>query len=281
MKFIKYFLEYLFISLFFFIFKKLGYEKSSDLGEKIGKLIGPLFRSKQKILSNLKFANIYGTVSENEKFISEMWGNYGRIFSEYPFMKDFKNSFAKKYINIKGIEVLEKLKKENKKAVFISGHFNNFELMAMQIAEQGINLATIYRPLNNIFLNKKMEVIRRKYVCKNQIKKGIPGTREVIKYSIALMIDQRVSEGIHSKFYNKYAYTTTIPAQLYQKYDCEIVPVYIERVKNYYFNIYFYDPVNLSKNSKIDNITNELNIILEKLILKNPTQWIWTHDRWK
>ena len=45
-----------------------------------------------------------------------------------------------------------------------------------------------------------MEFLRRKYVCKNQIKKGINGVRKAIEYikqdySIALMIDQRVSEG--------------------------------------------------------------------------------------
>tara|TARA_Y100000816_G_scaffold256407_1_gene209875 strand:- start:541 stop:1401 length:861 start_codon:yes stop_codon:yes gene_type:complete len=286
MKKIKYFIEYTFISLLFLICKFLGYEKGSNLGEKIGKKVGPLFRNKKIILENLNNAKINEKNFDIKNLINDMWGNYGRILCEYPFISSLSGTNNNKYLKVNGKEVLERLKKENKKAVFISGHFNNFELMAMQISKQGIDLAAIYRPLNNIFLNKKMENIRKKFICKNQIKKGIAGTREIIKfikngYSIALMIDQRVSEGIESKFFNKKAFTTTIPAQLHLKYGLEIVPVYIERKNKHYFTVYFYEPLSFDNNKDQIYITNKLNNVLENLILKNPSQWIWTHDRWK
>ena len=286
MKKIKYFIEYTFISLLFLICKFLGYEKGSNLGEKIGKKLGPLFRNKKIILENLNNAKINEKNFDIKNLINDMWGNYGRILCEYPFISSLSDTNNNKYLKVNGKEVLERLKKENKKAVFISGHFNNFELMAMQISKQGIDLAAIYRPLNNIFLNKKMESIRKKFICKNQIKKGIAGTREIIKfikngYSIALMIDQRVSEGIESNFFNKKAFTTTIPAQLHLKYGLEIVPVYIERKNKHYFTVYFYEPLSFDNNKDQIYITNKLNNVLENLILRNPSQWIWTHDRWK
>ena len=286
MKKIKYFIEYTFISLLFLICKFLGYEKGSNLGEKIGKKVGPLFRNKKIILENLNNAKINEKNFDIKNLINDMWGNYGRILCEYPFISSLSDTNNNKYLKVNGKEVLERLKKENKKAVFISGHFNNFELMAMQISKQGIDLAAIYRPLNNIFLNKKMENIRKKFICKNQIKKGIAGTREIIKfikngYSIALMIDQRVSEGIESKFFNKKAFTTTIPAQLHLKYGLEIIPVYIERKNKHYFTVYFYEPLSFDNNKDQIYITNKLNNVLENLILRNPSQWIWTHDRWK
>ena len=286
MKKIKYFIEYTFISLLFLICKFLGYEKGSNLGEKIGKKVGPLFRNKKIILENLNNAKINEKNFDIKNLINDMWGNYGRILCEYPFISSLSGTNNNKYLKVNGKEVLERLKKENKKAVFISGHFNNFELMAMQISKQGIDLAAIYRPLNNIFLNKKMESIRKKFICKNQIKKGIAGTREIIKfikngYSIALMIDQRVSEGIESNFFNKKAFTTTIPAQLHLKYGLEIVPVYIERKNKHYFTVYFYEPLSFDNNKDQIYITNKLNNVLENLILRNPSQWIWTHDRWK
>ena len=286
MKKIKYFIEYIFIILLFFICKILGYERGSGLGEKIGKILGPLFRNRKIILNNLNNAKIKEKNFDVKDLINDMWGNYGRILCEYPFIGFLSGRNDDKYLTVNGSEVLDRLKRENKKAVFISGHFNNFELMAMQISKQGINLAAIYRPLNNIFLNKKMENIRKKFICKNQIKKGIAGTREIIKFineghSIALMIDQRVSEGIESKFFDKNAFTTTIPAQLHLKYGLEIIPVYIERKNKHHFIIYFYEPLNFDNNKNQDYITNKLNNTLEKLILKNPSQWIWTHDRWK
>ena len=286
MKIIKYFFEYLFISLLLFFFKIIGYENASSLGEKIGKFLGPYFRSKNKIMNNLKQSNIGNSDSEREQIIRNMWGNYGRILSEYPYLKKFKKNNLNNYIKIEGLEHLKEIKENKKKVVFISGHFNNFELMAMQIENSGINVAAIYRPLNNFFLNKTMEKIRIKDICKKQIKKGKAGTRELIKlftegYSVALMIDQRVSEGIPVKFFDKTALTTTIPAQLVKKYDCEVVPIYIERYNKNYFKMNVEKPLIFRKDSSLDDITLKLNKKLELMILRNPDQWIWSHDRWK
>ena len=184
------------------------------------------------------------------------------------------------------VDYLNEIKNNNEQVVFISGHFNNFELMAMEIEKAGINLCAIYRPLNNPFLNIIMESIRKNYICKNQIKKGKGGTRDLLNlfkknFSTALMIDQRVSEGEDIDLFNRSAKTTTIPAQLVKKYGCDIIPVYIERLKNYHFKLYFNKPIKFDDNLSIKEITLELNKILEKMILKNPDQWIWSHDRWK
>ena len=286
MKIIKYFFEYIFVSTFFFIFKIVGYRNASNLGEIIGKIFGPFFRSNSRIQNNLKNSNIGNSKNDRKKIINSMWGNYGRIFAEYPYIEKFKNDSLEKYIKINGAEVLEDIKKNNKQVVFISGHFNNFELMAMEIEKHGINVAAIYRPLNNIFLNKKMEKIRTNYICKKQIKKGRSGTREMLELfrdgsSIALMIDQRVSEGISVNFFNRKCLTTTIPAQLIKKYNCGIVPVYIERKNNINFEISFSKIIEFEKSLNIENITLELNLILESMILKNIDQWIWSHNRWK
>ena len=285
MKKIAYFLEFILIKILFILFQIIGYRFSSNLGFFIGKTIGPIFRSKKMIIQNLKKANIKHHYNP-DKIANNVLGNYGRIFAEYVYLKKFRNNELKKYVSIDGLENLEKLKKNNKKAVFISGHFNNFELMAMEIEKAGIKLAAIYRPLNNIFLNKTMEKIRKENICKNQIKKGRAGTREIIKNltegkSIALMIDQRVREGEKVRFFNNLATTTTIPAQLIKKYNCELMPIYIERKKSNYFKIYISKPIKVSKTKSISEITEFLNQILEKMILKNVDQWIWTHDRWK
>jgi KDO2-lipid IV(A) lauroyltransferase len=215
-----------------------------------------------------------------------MWKNYGRILSEYVFIKKFRYSLNENFISIEGQEILNDIKSRNEPVVFISGHFNNFELMAMHIEKSGINLAAIYRPLNNIFLNKIMEKIRIKYICKKQIKKGRSGTIELVKsfkknYSIALMIDQRVSEGIKSDFFGNPALTTTIPAQLVKKYGCKVVPIYIERVNGIFFKIKINKPIIYSKDTSVEEITLDLNKWLEKMILNNPDQWIWSHNRWK
>jgi len=286
MKIIKYFFEFIFIIFFFIIFKIIGYKNASNLGEKIGRYIGPLFRSNHKIQSNLKNSNIGKTDKERIDITKRMWGNYGRIFAEYMYIKEFRNNKLLGNIEIVGEKILDEIKNKQKPVIFVSGHFNNFELMAMYLEKSGIELAAIYRPLNNKFLNPIMEKIRKNYICQKQIKKGISGTKEILKFfkkgtSIALMIDQRVSEGINSYFFNRKALTTTIPAQFVKKFNCKIIPVYIQRKEDYNFRLEILDPLEFSKDEKIEIITDKLNNILEKMIIKNPDQWIWTHNRWK
>ena len=288
MKFIKYFFQFIIILFLFFIFRILGYQKASNLGSKIGKKFGKFFRSDKIISKNISFINEYSNnkIEDSKKIIDEVFSNYGRILSEYIFLKNFKNGKLKKHIKVYGGEILDEIKRKNKRVVFISGHFSNFELMAMFIDSSGINLSAIYRPLNNIFLNNIMENIRSQFICKNQIKKGKSGTREMLKFlkknfSVALMIDQRVSEGIKCNFFGKPAFTTTIPAQIVKKFGCEIVPIYIERVDNVDFKLTINDPITFEKKETIEEITLKLNKILEKMILKNPSQWILTHNRWK
>jgi len=280
-----YLIEFILIKLFFFILIIIGYKNGSNLGDFIGRLFGPIFRSKKLIENNLEQSGIVDKKNYN-KIISKIYGNYGRILAEYPFLKAFRNSKLNKFIEIDGLENLNKIKREKRRAVFISGHFNNFELMALQIEKAGINLCAIYRPLNNVFLNKTMEEIRENFICKNQIKKGRSGTRQIIENikkgnSVALMIDQRVREGIKINFFGKPASTTTIPAQLIKKYKCDLVPIYIERRRNNYFKMFVSEPIKIGNNKSIKEITEHLNKILEKMILKNVDQWIWTHDRWK
>ena len=286
MKNVKYFIQFCLIIFSFLIFKILGPSLSSKVSGKIFELIGPFFRSKQIIHSNIKKGIPEISSEKLEKITSLMWNNYGRLFAEYMFIKDFRYGNLASKIQIEGQEKLDEIKKSKKKVIFISGHFSNFELMAMYLEKTGIRLSAIYRPLNNIFLNRIMENIRIKFICKHQIKKGIGGLKKLItlkrdNYSTALMIDQRVSEGVLSNLFNQGALTTTIPAQLAKKFNIPVVPVYIERIKDLNFKISINDPINFSKDDSIENITLKLNQILETMILRKPEQWIWSHNRWK
>ena len=283
---IKYFFQFLIVIFVFFIFKLLGLKISSFIGGKIFQFIGPFFRSKKIIHLNIKRAFPNLEQKEINKITSNMWNNYGRVFAEYMFIKKFRNNQLNNNIIIEGKEILNDLKKKNIKAIFISGHFSNFELMAMQIEKIGIKIATIYRPLNNIFLNFIMENIRTKHICKKQIKKGIGGLKDLLKlnkegYSTALMIDQRVSQGSKLDFFNEKAFTTTIPAQLVKKFNIPVVPIFIERIDGIKFEMKVQKPIYFPDDCSIDDITVKLNKILEKMILDSPNYWIWSHNRWK
>ena len=285
MKLVKYLFEYILIIILFILFKLLGYRIASDFGCFLGKTFGPFFRSKEVIKDNLNKFDSTLTSEKLNNISEEMWGNYGRILSEYPYISSFRKGDLDKYVKIENIEILEEIKK-GPPVIFVSAHFSNFELMAMDIEKAGINLSAIYRPLNNKLVNSIMEPIRKKYICKNQIKKGINGVRESLKFfkqgtSVAIMIDQRVSEGEKINFFDYPAFTTTIPAQFVKKFKCKVQPVHIERYNKINFKITFDEQIIFEGNEDSASISLKLNQWLENKIKKNPSQWIWTHDRWK
>ncbi len=281
---INYFLQSILIYLFFFIGRLLGLKISRKVFSFLFSRVGPFFKSKKIIQKNLNIFSKTNIIKDEKQIINNMWRNYGSTFIEYIFLDYFKKNNL--HITYEGKENLPINSQKDKPVIFVSGHFANFELMSMEISKNKIQLATIYRPLNNIFLNPFMEFLRKKYICKHQIKKGINGVRESIKfiksnYSVALMIDQRVSEGEIVDFFGKPALTTTLPAQLSIKFNLDIVPVFIKREKNNNFRIKFHKRVNPKNFKSKLELTQELNNILEKMIINNPDQWIWTHNRWK
>ena len=284
---IKYIFEAITIYFFFLVIKIIGLNLSRKVFAKIFIGIGPLFKSKNIVNENLdKIFDNKIDINKN-KIQKEMWENYGKVFVEYIFLDKFKKDNS--HMNVIGKEQIENIIQNKESTIFISGHFANFELMSMELTKMGVKLATIYRPLNNFFLNPFMEYLRKKYICKKQIKKGLPGIRQAVElvnksYSIALMVDQRVSEGRLLPFFNKDALTTTLPAQLALKYKCSITPISINRVGDK-FNMEIHKQI-VTKN--MDNseenkvkISLKINEIIEKMIVKDPGQWILTHNRWK
>ena len=283
MKNIKYFIQFIVIIFLFILFKIIGLKTSSIISGTIFTLVGPLFRSSQLSHNNLSLAFPEMNKNRRNEILKKMWFNFGVIFVEYIFIEKLKKL---ENIIIENQKILDEIKTKSEKVIFVSGHFNNFELMAMHLERSGINVAAIYRPLNNIFLNPIMEYIRKKHICKIQIKKGISGTKDILKNfnkgsSIALMIDQRVTQGIKCDFFKKKAFTTTIPAQFVKKYGVKVVPIYIERIKGNSFKLKINDAIKFGKEDTTESITLKLNKILETMIRKKPEEWIWTHNRWK
>ena len=282
---IKYLLEAIIVYFFFLFGKILGITKARKVFSAIFRVIGPFFKSKKTVDENLeRFFKENFNKKDKEIIKNNMWANYGMTFIEYMFLEKLRK--YNNHIKIEGEKILDKISRENKPVIFISGHFANFELMSMEITKKNISLGTIYRPLNNFFINPLMEYLRKKYICENQIKKGLSGVKESIKFiekgtSIALMIDQRVSEGSKIKFFGDEAFTTTLPAQLALKYNLEIVPVFILRKNDNHFEMKVFDPIDSKKYKNKINLTLELNHVLESMIKVNPDQWIWTHNRWK
>ena len=289
MKIFKYFIQFTVVLSLFATFRIIGLQSASFMGSCLAKIFGPLFRSKKIIEKNLKICFKKIDQKEIKRISLGMWDNIGRTFSEYVFLNNFQKNHNH-LIKLNGTEYLDEIKNSNKPVVFVSGHFSNFELLGTKLNRYGIRFCAIYRPLNNIFLNPIMEYLRLKYVCPIMIKKGRSNIRELLNkiksgYSVIIIADQRTSEGKKIEFFNCPALTTTIPAQISLKYNCKIVPLRMERLSYNNFEMTIYKPFEYKKSDNYEkdtyNLTLQVNKQLEKMILKRPEQWLWSHNRWK
>ena len=289
MKIFKYFLQFTIVLSLFITFKIIGLQNASFVGSCLAKIFGPLFRSKKIIAKNLNICFKKIDQKEIKKISLGMWDNIGRTFSEYVFLKNFQKNHND-LIKLHGTEYLDEIKNSNKPVVFVSGHLSNFELLGTKLNRYGIRFCAMYRPLNNIFLNPIIEYLRLKYVCPIMIKKGRSNIRELINrikdgYSVIILADQRTSEGKKIEFFNCPALTSTMPAQISLKYNCKIVPLYMERLSYNNFEMTVYKPFEYKKSDNYEkdtyNLTLEINKQLEKMVLKRPEQWLWSHSRWK
>jgi len=289
MKIFKYFLQFIIVLSLFMTFKIIGFRNASSMGSCLAKIFGSLLRSKRIIEKNLKICFKNADQKMIKRISLDMWGNIGRTFSEYVFLNNFQKNHNH-LIKLNGTEYLDEIKNNNKPVVFVSGHISNFELLGTKLNQYGIRFCAIYRPLNNIFLNPIMEYLRLKYVCPIMIKKGRSNIRELLNkiksgYSVIIIADQRTSEGKKIEFFNYPALTTTIPAQISLKYNCKIVPLRMERLSYNNFEMTVYKPFEYKKSDDYEkdtcSLTLEINKQLEKMILKRPEQWLWSHNRWK
>jgi len=288
MKKLIYFAEFIIVIFFFSLFKIIGVKYSSIIGGLIGKYLGFLFREKKIALKNLKIAFPEKNDLEIKSILEKTYINIGKIFGEYVHIKKFTINNINPSITFNDFQKIEKFKNLKKPILFFSGHFSNFELMAKGIYDLGFNISAIYRPLNNFFLDPIMMYIRRNYICPNQIKKGGEGTKELLKKiknnnPVAIMVDQRLSSGIKVPFFSQEAFTTDTPAQLAVKFDAKLIPVYLKRINELNYQLFFEDPLELKNldKSRIFEITLLINKKIEEFVKRCPSDWIWTHNRWK
>ena len=113
MKIIKYLIQFIIICVFYVIFKIIGVKLSSFLSGKLFEIIGPIFRSKKIVNNNIKKAFPDYNSKELNKIKSSMWNNYGRVFAEYLYMKNFRDGNLSKNISLEGEDVLLNIRDQN------------------------------------------------------------------------------------------------------------------------------------------------------------------------
>ena len=279
------FIEYLILSFFYFLFKLLGLKISSFLGGLIFYFYGIFSKRNKTVKENLYkvFPNL--GKSERNRIVKNMWFHFGRVIGEYPNLgkiKLFKHLLIENESNL--IEPLRKY--EN--CLFFSAHIGNWELTSHLLTQKGYKINFIYRAPNNKFADNLLRKIRIGYGV-GLIKKGNIGAKQCLKIlkmnggHIGMLIDQKMNDGIETKFFNETVKSPSAIAKFALKFDCPIIPAVCFREKTTNFRVSYLKPINPKELRSIGSekeIMNYLNGYVEQWIRKYPEQWIWFHNRW-
>ncbi len=272
---------------FFYLFKILGVRISSFLGGSILLCYGLFSRRNNIVKKNLKRVFPQITEKKQNQIINEMWFHFGRVIGEYPNLNRLEIG-ENKNISVSNEENLIKPLQNNKNCLFFSAHLGNWELTSHALTENGFNINFIYRAPNNKYVDDLLRKIRFRYGV-GLIKKGPEGARECIKVlsnnggNIGMLIDQKMNDGISTKFFNKNVMTPSAIAKFALKFKCPIIPAFCIREYGTNFRIEYLEPISYEKIKSLsseEKIMNHLNKIVEIWIRKYPDQWIWIHNRW-
>jgi KDO2-lipid IV(A) lauroyltransferase len=267
--------------------KMLGPDKASDFGGWLVKKIGPLLSQHKTTKRNLRLAFPDWTAQQIEETALAAWENAGRTAGELPHLPSI-DPYTSGRVEIIGLDVFDLINTSGKGAVFISGHFANWEIMPAAIVKRIPHAVMTYRALNNPHIDKRIADLRHDYGTAVNAPKGI-GTRELMRAlakgaPVALMNDQKFNEGIPVSFFGHDAMTAPGPTRLALKYGVPIVPVSTVRTGPARFRIEFHTPFvpedTGHPEADIERAVQRITGFIEAQVRAEPGQWFWQHRRW-
>ena len=281
-----------FLYLIIYLLKIIGKKNSINFCAFIFVLVGRFTIYNRRANNNLLY--IWPKISDRKRktICLKMWKNLGKNFGEFIYLHngDPLDSDNVKVYRLKETKSLvDKNIKLKKGVIFFSAHFGNWELGPYIINKLNVDLMGIYRKSNNTCIDRLIQRYRNKNT--NYVPKGDLGAKKSFLWlrkgkSLALLMDQKLNEGMSVNFLGKPANTATAIAELALRMNLDIIPIKIIRNKNDSHEIYFLKKIKhpndtLSHEKKVKNILIQINTHLSEWITKDPEQWLWLHRRWK
>lgn len=262
-------------------------ERASDAGAKLLQRIGPLSSAHTTMMRNLRLAFPNETETWRRDVARASWAELGRTLGEFPHLPEISSLGADPRIVVEGAERLAPLQQTG--AVFIGGHFSNWETTAITLAESGLVCTMTYRPANNPIIDRRILDIRLRYGGTMQSAKGVEGGVGLAralrrKQSVALMNDQKYNEGVAAPFFGYDCMTADGPARLAHRYRTPLVPISLERIGPARFRVGVHEAIPLDYDAPIADAARDavfrVNSWVEARVREAPAQWFWVHKRW-
>lgn len=283
-------LEYGLVLALFSFLRMLGVDAASALGGAFLGFVGPMIRPISKRgEANLSMIFPDWDKQRIQRTIRGVWTNLGRTGAEFAHLDAFGVGGPDARIEVRGRERLSRLAASGKPAIFVSGHFANWEAMTIVLRAAGIPHALVYRTANNPLVDRLIRRERERTMTAHQIPKGARGARALVeclraRRSIAMLIDQKLTDGVIAPFMGRDAPTGAAAARLALKYGAPIHYGSSERLGGARFRVTVHPAIAFEptgdQDADILALTTLINAAIENDVRARPDQWLWLHRRW-
>jgi len=266
----------------------LGLERASNWGGAIVPAIAPVSSAWKTALRNIKMCFPEESDAWHRRVRHESFQELGRMTGEFPHMGKFLEQYRSGELKFEGGEIVEAT--IGKGAVFVGGHFTDWEVTSLCLAQTDPTCHFTYRPANNPIIDKYIVDTRAAFGLTLQAAKGKEGGMGLLrslmkKRSVALMNDQKYNAGLAVPLFDYDCMTADGPTRLALKFKVPLIPITGRRIGGVKFVARAYEPIPLDYNKSDDDATvyagvKRINEFMEARIREAPGQWFWSHRRW-
>lgn len=278
---IRYIIEAFLLIIGVLLFRIIPLDIASSLGGLLARVFGPFSRAHVTARKNIELAMPDVTAKERNRILRKMWDNIGRVIGEYPHLS---RKIMTRRITIEGLEYLEQVKNSGKGALFVSGHFANWEIAPLTSAIYGMPLVIIYREANNPIADWVIRRIRSGFNIA-MYKKGRDGAQKILGaiksgHPVGMLIDQKMNDGKAIMFFGREAMTATAATSMAIKLQVPLLAARVVRTHGAHFQVSVQPPFIYDIKADPSEAMLELHKLFESWIREYPEQWFWVHRRW-
>lgn len=268
------------------LFALLPWRVASNVGGFLGRTIGPRLGVARRAARHVDLAFPEKAQHEKRAIMVAMWDNLGRNVAEAVHLRTIKKAGV---VDVDGFHHVTDTLTAGRPVLIVTGHFSNWEVGPMSCVVRGLDVATVYRPPNNPYVDALVRYLRRP-VSPVLFPKGREGARGIMRWlrdgkAAGLLVDQKMNDGIAVPFFGRPAMTPDAPAQMALLTNAAMIPMTNTRIGKHRFKLVFHpelrvDTPKTDKDAFVRDLTTAMNMFLESHIRIHPGQWLWLHRRW-
>jgi KDO2-lipid IV(A) lauroyltransferase len=269
---------------------RLPFGLSGWVGRRIGDVafLG-LGRRRRLALDNLRLAFPAWSESDRHRLARRSFQHLGLLFTELCDLSVHPLDQFLERVSVEGLEHVKATMASHGRALVLSAHLGNWELLTAASRFTDYELTVVVRPLDLAWLNALAARLRRQAGVELIDKRGaLPSVLQALRRGrmVGILLDQNASrrEGVFVPFFGHPASTSRAMAVLALRTRTPILPVFAHRESGARHRVVVHPPLEVPASSgpaSLVELSARCTAVIERAIRETPEQWLWAHDRWR